>query len=96
MRSVALLACAALASGCFGYNSGAKKWAYVGDTILVLGGAGAVTMDIVSKDEPCTGSGCSSFDPPFGGAMVAGAVLITAGIVGMIVNATRPTVKTSR
>jgi hypothetical protein len=96
MRSVALAACAALVSGCFGYNSGAKKWAYVGDTILVLGGAGAVTMDIVSKDEPCTGSGCSSFDPPFGGAMVAGAVLITAGVVGMIVNATRPTVKTSR
>ncbi len=96
MRSVALVAGIALVSGCFGYNSGAKKWAYVGDTILVLGGAGAVTMDLVSKDEPCTGSGCSTFDPPFGGAMVAGAVLITAGVVGMIVNATRPTVKTSR
>ena len=96
MRSVALVACAALVSGCFGYNSGAKKWAYVGDTMLVLGGAGAVTYDLVSKDEMCTGSGCSTFDPPFGGAMVAGAVLITAGVVGMIVNATRPTVKTSR
>ena len=96
MRPVALVAIAALASGCFGYNSSAKKWAYVGDTMLVLGGAGAVTLDIVGKDEPCTGTGCSTFDPPFGGAMVAGAVLITAGIVGMIVNATRPTVKTSR
>ena len=29
-------------------------------------------------------------------AAVAAIVLITAGIVGMIVNATRPTVKTSR
>jgi hypothetical protein len=96
MRPVALVVCVALASGCFGYNSGAKKWAYVGDTILVLGGAGAVTADILSTDEMCTGTGCSTFDPPFGGAMVAGAVLITAGVVGMIVNATRPTVKTSR
>jgi hypothetical protein len=96
MRPVAVVAILGLATGCFGYNSGAKKWSYVGDTILVLGGAGAVTLDVVSKDEPCTGSGCSSFDPPFGGAMVAGAVLITAGVIGMIVNATRPTVKTSR
>lgn len=87
---------AALATGCFGYNPGAKKWAYVGDTMLVLGGAGAVTVDLLAKDEPCMGTGCTTFDPPFGGAMVAGAVLITAGIVGMIVNATRPTVKTSR
>ena len=96
MRPVALLACLALASGCFGYNSSAKNWAYAGDTILVLGGAAAVTADILSKDEMCTGTGCSTFDPPFGGAMVAGAVLITAGVVGMIVNGTRPTVKTSR
>lgn len=96
MRPVALVACIALATGCFGYNAGARKWAYVGDTMLILGGAGAVTYDLVSKDAPCTGTGCSTFDPPFGGATVAGAVLITAGVVGMIVNATRPTVKTSR
>ena len=96
MRGVALVACAALATGCFGYNASAKKWAYVGDTILVLGGAGAITADILATDEPCMGMGCAELDTPFGGAMVVGAVLVTAGIIGMIVNATRPTVKTSR
>lgn len=96
MRPVALIACAALLSGCFGYNSSAKKWAYVGDTVLVLGGAAAITVDILDKDEPCMGTGCSDFNAPFGGAMVVGTMLVTAGVIGIIINATRPTVKTSR
>src|SRR5438093_5964747 len=40
MKVMALVACFAL--GCFGYNSSAKRWAYVGDTILVIGGAAAI------------------------------------------------------
>jgi hypothetical protein len=96
MRAVALLTCAVLATGCFGYNSGAKKWAYVGDTILVVGGAAAITADILTKDEMCTGTGCPDFTLPFGGTTVAGTFLLTAGIGGFMINATRPTVKTSR
>src|SRR5213078_4192689 len=34
----ALMACALLLGGCFGYNKSAKRWAYVGDTVLLLGG----------------------------------------------------------
>lgn len=96
MRGVALVACAALVTGCFGYNSSAKKWAYAGDTILILGGGAAIAADILATDEMCTGTGCTDFDPPFGGAMVAGALLVTSGIVGIVINATRPEVKTSR
>lgn len=96
MRGVALVLCAALSTGCFGYNSSSKGWAYAGNTVLILGGAAAITGDVLTKDEPCMGTGCSDFDLPFGGAMVAGALLVTAGIAGMIINATRPTVKSSR
>jgi hypothetical protein len=93
-RVVALVVCAALATGCFGYNSSAKKWAYVGDTVLILGGGGAIAADILTH-EKCEGVNCG-FDPPFGGGTVAGVVLVTAGIVGMVVNATRTPVRTSR
>jgi len=96
MRGVALVCIAALATGCFGYNSSAKKWSYVGDTVLILGGGAAIASDVLSDDAMCTGTGCSDFDTPFGGAAVAGALLVTAGIVGIVLNATRPTVKTSR
>ena len=96
MRGVALLACFSLVTGCFGYNSSAKKWAYVGDTVLVIGGGGAIAADLLDKEETCVGAGCPSYTPPFGGALVAGALLVTAGVFGMIFNATRPTVKTSR
>ena len=92
---MALVACAALATGCFGYSSPAKKWAYAGNTVLILAGGGAIAADILTH-EPCEGLGCPRFDPPFGGAMVAGAVLVTAGIVGILINATREPVKTSR
>jgi hypothetical protein len=93
-RVVALVACAALLSGCFGYNSSAKKWAYVGDTVLILGGGGAIAADILTH-EKCEGLNCD-FDPPFGGGTVAGVLLVTAGIVGIVFNATRTPVKTSR
>jgi hypothetical protein len=95
MRAVALLACIAFVTGCFGYNQGAKRWAYVGDTMLVLGGAAAVTADVLTSEEPCVGTGCPTFTLPFGGAAVAGTFLLAAGIVGYVINATRPTLKSS-
>jgi hypothetical protein len=99
-RVAALLACISLATGCFGYDSSAKKWAYVGDSVLIAGGGGAIAADLLTH-ESCMptatqGNNCPSFDPPFGGGAVAGAVLVTAGIVGIIINATRTPVKTSR
>ena len=41
-RVVAPLVAAALTAGCLGYNPSAKRWAYVGDTILVVGGGGVI------------------------------------------------------
>jgi hypothetical protein len=93
-RVVALVACAALASGCFGYSPSAKKWSYVGNTVLIVGGGGAIAADLLTH-EPCEGVNCS-FDPPFGGPTVAGALLVSAGIIGIILTATRDEVKTSR
>lgn len=96
MRAVALLAIVTLVSGCFGYNPGAKKWAYVGNSALITAGGGAIAADVLTKPEPCapTDNGC--YNPLVGGAMVAGVMLVTAGIVGIVINATRPEVKTSR
>jgi hypothetical protein len=98
-RRSALLALWALSlGGCFGYNRSAKRWSYFGDTVLMLGGAGAIAGDIATKEKvemPCPNNSCP-YVPPFGGAMVAGVVLATAGLVGIIINATRPNVKTSR
>jgi hypothetical protein len=93
MRRVALVACAALATGCFGYSPPAKRWAYVGNTLLVLGGGGAIAADLLATKQPCVGPGCADFDPPVGGMFVVGTLLVSAGIVGMIINATRPTAK---
>lgn len=94
---LASLAIAALCSGCFGYNSSSKKWAYAGDTVLILGGGGAIAADILTKPEPSNNpSAPMIYDPPLSGGVVAGAMLVTAGLIGMIINATRPTVKTSR
>lgn len=96
--SVALVVVLVLSlTGCFGYNKSAKRWAYVGDTVLMLGGGGAITADVLTKTEPepCTGSACP-YETPFTGAMVAGVMLVTAGLVGILINATRPNVKTSR
>lgn len=98
MRGVALLALSALLSGCFGYNSSAKKWAYVGNSVLIAGGGAAIASDFLIKDDSTsmTMTTDKPYEPPFSGAILAGSMLVTAGILGIIINATRPTVKTSR
>jgi len=95
-RVVAIVTLCVFMSGCFGYNRGAKAWSYVGDSILIIGGGGAIAADVSNRPPPCTGPGCPTYTEPFGGAMIAGVVLVTAGVVGMIINATRKSVKTSR
>jgi hypothetical protein len=95
MKMAALVACLGLGAGCFGYNSSAKKWAYVGDAVLVAGGGAAIGADLASRPPPCMGeAGC--YHPALDGALLAGSMLITAGIFGMIFNATRPNINTSR
>jgi hypothetical protein len=97
MKAVALVACIALITGCFGYNSSAKKWAYVGDSVLIVGGAATIAVDVTSSPEKCTATtGICPYNAPVGGAMIAGIVLVTAGVIGMLYNATRTEVKTSR
>jgi len=97
MKAVAVLACLALLAGCFGYNSSAKKWAYVGDTVLVVGGGTAIGLDVTSSPDKCTSTtGICPYNAPVGGAMIAGIVLVTAGLAGIIYNVTRAPVKTSR
>src|SRR6476469_7799414 len=97
MRAVALLAILALLPGCFGYNSGAKKWSYVGNTVLIVGGGGAIAGDILRSPEPCpTESMNGCYNPKVGGGMVAGVMLVTAGLIGIVINATRPNLKSSR
>jgi hypothetical protein len=88
-----------LLGGCFGYNRGAKKWAYVGNSVLILGGGGLVAADQLggtSTSNTMPATGASPYDPPFSGLLLAGVVLASAGVLGMVFNATRPTVKTSR
>lgn len=102
---MAVLTIAAFASGCFGYNSSAKRGAYVIDTTMVLAGGALGTLAIMSPPQTCAemnpnlppNPGCH--DPvagPLSGQLVAGAVLAVGGLVALVVNATRPTVKTSR
>ncbi|HWO17157.1 MAG TPA: hypothetical protein VNO30_00215 [Kofleriaceae bacterium] len=95
-RPYVLVAALALsATGCFGYNKSAKRWSYVGDTVLILGGGGAIAGDVLTREDPapCMPGLMCTYEPPISGAIVAGAVLATAGLVGIILNATRPTVK---
>ena len=90
---------AVIATGCFGYNRSAKKWAYVGNTMLILGGGGLIAADQLgsSSAEPSmTITAADQYDPPFSGVMLAGVVLAAAGLFGIVFNATRPDVKTSR
>jgi hypothetical protein len=96
MRATAVAVLIALCTGCFGYNKSAKRWAYAGDSVLIVGGGAAIAGDLLTRPGPCMGDGCPRYTPPFSGALVAGAVLVTAGLVGIILNATRDTVKTSR
>lgn len=94
----ALMACALLLGGCFAYNKSGKRWAYVGDTVLVLGGGGIIAADLLTEEKACmeTATMKCGYEPPFSGALVAGAVLVASGIFGYIFNATRDNVKTSR
>lgn len=88
-KAVGVVASMALLAGCFGYNHSAKGWAYVGDTMLMLGGGAAIALDVTSKPAACSGPGCP-YESPVGGGLVAGALLVSAGLFGMIFNATRP------
>ena len=96
---LALVATVCLLSGCFGYNKSAKRWAYVADSILLAGGGAVIAIDVTHKDTPCMpdamGNGCT-YQPSLHGALVAGAVLAAAGLFGILFNATRDEVKTSR
>lgn len=83
-------------TGCFGYNKSAKRWAYAGDGVLIVGGGGAIAADLLTAEPTCEGMGCPTFESPISGVLVAGVVLATAGLIGIILNATRPEVKTSR
>jgi hypothetical protein len=93
-RWIAAVAAIALATGCFGYNRSAKRWSYAGNVLLMLGGGGAIASGILAEDEPCTGNGCPMYTSPVDGNVVAGALLVTMGLVGIVLNATRPIVKT--
>ena len=84
-RVSALVVSVALVTGCFGYNKSAKRWSYVGDTVLLLGGGGVIALDLTSQDEPCMeaqGTPRCRYEPPFSGMLVAGVVLAAAGLVG--------------
>lgn len=89
------MALVALLSGCFGYNSSAKGWAYVGDSILIAGGGAAIGLTVTDKAD-CKTTGASCYNAPVNGATVAGAMLVAAGVIGIIYNATRAEVKTTR
>ena len=97
--ALALIAAITLLAGCFGYNKSAKRWAYVGDTVLILGGGAAIASDVTSKTAPCMpdamNNGCT-YQSSIHGAVVAGVILAAAGVVGILFNATRDNVKTSR
>jgi hypothetical protein len=85
--------------GCFGYNPSAKRWAYVGDAVLIAAGGATIALEVTGKAPPCMpdamNNGCS-YQSSISGAMVAGAVLAAAGVFGVLFNATRDNVKTSR
>jgi hypothetical protein len=93
-RALALLL--VLATGCFGYNPSAKRWSYLGDAILIVGGGAAIAADEATKPAACSGAGCPTYTSSIGGGLVAGAVLVAAGVFGIFFNATRDNVKTSR
>lgn len=96
---VALMSLVASLTGCFGYNPSAKRWAYVGDAVLIVGGGVAIASDVTSKDAACMpdamGNGCT-YQSSIHGQLLAGVVLVAAGLTGLVINATRDTVKTSR
>ena len=101
-RLVAIAATIALLGGslgCFGYNPSAKRWAYVGDAVLIAAGGATIALDVTGKPPPCMpdamNNGCS-YRSPIHGALIVGAVLAAAGVFGIFFNATRDNAKTSR
>ncbi len=89
--------CLGLSTGCFGYNRSAKRTAYWGNGLLILGGGATLAAELtLGGDEMCEGPGCPEDLGPITGPLVAGTILVTAGIVGLLLNITRPIVKTSR
>ena len=94
--AVLMLAGIFAATGCFGYNPSAKRWSYVGDVLLIAGGGAAIAADQATKPAPCSGPGCPSYTSSISGGLVVGAVLVAAGLFGIVFNATRDNVKTSR
>ncbi|HEX8111592.1 MAG TPA: hypothetical protein VF516_27870 [Kofleriaceae bacterium] len=99
MAMTAMIALLSGSLGCFGYNQSAKRWAYAGDAVLIVGGGTTIALDVTGKPPPCMpdamNNGCS-YKSSISGAMVAGAVLVAAGVFGILFNATRDNVKTSR
>jgi len=97
--AVAVLAAVTLLTGCFGYTQSAKRWAYAGDAVLIAAGGATIALDLTSSETPCMpdamNNGCS-YRSSIHGALIAGAVLAAAGVFGLLFNATRDTVKTSR
>jgi len=96
-RGLAVLALVALASGCFGYNKSAKRWSYAGNTVLILGGGATIGVDFLTKSDPAPAMPGveDKYERPFSGALVAGSMLVAAGLLGMILTATRPNVKST-
>lgn len=95
-RAIALVLVVALLPGCFGYNRSSKGWAYVGDTMLLAAGGAGIAVDATSKHEAsCDSPGCKPYTSPVGGMLVAGVVVATAGLVGILLNATRANVRAS-
>lgn len=84
-----------LGTGCWGYNSSSKGWSYVGNTLLLAGGGGAIALDRTSSEADCTGTSCA-YKAPISGMLVAGIVVATAGLFGILFTATRTEVKGSR
>ena len=95
-RALALLATISLVGGCFGYNRSAKRWSYLSDSVLILGGGATIAIDRSQKTEPCMGTSCPVYHSSISGGLIAGVVLVAAGVFGIVFNATRPIVKTSR
>ena len=81
-----------LGGGCFGYTKGAKAWSYVGNILLMGAGGAAIGLDY--KSQPgCESMGCSKYTAPVSDGVAIGSVAIAAGIVGIVLNATRPLAK---
>ena len=96
-KLIALITVVAFTTGCFGYIRSAKRWSYVGDTALILGGGGMIALDLTAaKPDPgLTMTAAEQYEPPFSGVLLAGVVLAAAGLFGILFNATRPIVKSS-